>query len=106
MKLPEGWKEVSIADILNKEQRAELRRFLGQNKDKSPMDLTGDLKQLFGKWREDLEGKGVLPEYLAYAFAFKLSEVGMNEMIDLLKRYESLLKEKEEAKKKSLKEVV
>jgi len=83
--IPEGWRELSVREIFNKDQRKELSKFLKEKKDKPPLELTDDFKTLFKKWEKDLLEKGILPDYLAYAFAYQLSRVGYDRMIHELK---------------------
>jgi hypothetical protein len=75
------WKTISLLELFTKDEKKEIKKFLIENKGKSPYELTGKLKELFGKWRNELEAKGILSDYLAYAFAQKLAEVGYDKMI-------------------------
>lgn len=59
----------------------KIKAFLDEHKKEDPCELTGKLKEMFSEWREELEEKGVLPEYLAYAFAYKLKQFGYDRMM-------------------------
>ncbi len=77
----EEWRAVPLDKIFTKEQRKELKKFLKEKKSTDPMELTVELKTLFRKWGDDLRERGILPDYLAYAFAYQLSRVGYDRMI-------------------------
>lgn len=79
--LPEDWRALSLQEIFTKEQRKELKKFLKDKKDIPPLELSRELKPLFKKWEKDLLAKGILPDFLAYAFAYQLSRVGYDRMI-------------------------
>ena len=84
--MPKHYYYIPITEIFTDEQKKELKKFLKEHKHERPLELTGELKKLFGKWKEDLIRKGILPDFLAYAFAFKLSQVGYDRMIDELSK--------------------
>jgi len=69
---------VQIEDILTKEQLKELKKVIQENNKLKikPLDTkyTESLKALFNKYRKQLIEKGVLPEYLAYAIGYKISQ--------------------------------
>jgi hypothetical protein len=70
--------EVSLEEILTKEQLKELRNLVEEKKKKkvNPLspEYTMQLKELFRKYEKELLKKGVLPDYLAYAVAFRISQ--------------------------------
>jgi hypothetical protein len=74
-----GMFEVKLTDILTTEQLKALDVILKEMyrdgiRDPLSTEFTGTLKTLFGGWKDDLEKKGVLPDYLAYAVAFMISQ--------------------------------
>lgn len=79
-------KLVKLSDIFNREQAKELKKILeeAKRKKRDPLELTDEFKQLFSKWESDLIAKEILPDYLAYAFAFVLSKAGYDKAINEL----------------------
>jgi hypothetical protein len=86
--LPEGWRPVSYSEIFTKEQSRELADFLKrkQKEKASPYDIINGLSEMFSRWRADLEAKGILPEYLAYALALMVAIHGYDRVMFELKR--------------------
>jgi hypothetical protein len=81
-------KKVSVSEIFNKEQAKELKKILEEAKRKNldPLELTDVLKQTFSKWEGDLLEREILPDYLAYAFAYALSQTGYDRAINELNK--------------------
>lgn len=79
-------KLVKLSDIFNREQAKELKKVLEEAKrrKRDPLELTDEFKQIFSKWESDLIAKEILPDYLAYAFAFVLSKTGYDKAINEL----------------------
>jgi hypothetical protein len=75
-------KTVVLGELLNSKQAREVGRILNSTAD--PIEQTRRLKDYFGTFREDLEKKGVLPEYLAYAVVYRLSSTST--LIDNIER--------------------
>jgi len=76
-------KFLSMKEIFTRPQARELIKFLKDRKNakRNPMDMTGDFKTMFRKWEDDLMKKGILPDYLAYAFAYQLQRAGLERML-------------------------
>lgn len=70
--------EKELSEILNKEQLKELKKLINELEKKKikPLDVeyVKSLRELFKKYESDLIAKKVLPDYLAYAIAFKISQ--------------------------------
>jgi hypothetical protein len=81
-------RQVPISEIFNKEQAKELKKILEEAKRKNldPLELTDVFKQTFAKWKGDLLEKEILPDYLAYAFAYVLSQTGYDRAINELNK--------------------
>jgi len=81
-------KKVPISEIFNKEQAKELKNILEEAKRKNldPLELTDVFKQTFAKWEKDLLEREILPDYLAYAFAYTLSKSGYDRAINELNK--------------------
>lgn len=69
--IPEGWREVSVGNILTKEQQKEIEDFVkAKNKAKKKIiDCITELKKITGKWRQELLEKGMDSDFLAYTLA-------------------------------------
>lgn len=80
------WETKKLSEIFNREQRKELKEFVKKHKGEDPIELTKKLRLLFGKWREDLRNKGILSDYLAYAFAYQWKKFGSDRVIHELKK--------------------
>lgn len=66
--LPEGWKQVTLGEILTEDQAEEAFKILKETpKDK----CVNALKVYFRTIEKELEGKGMLPDYLAYVLYAK-----------------------------------
>lgn len=68
-KLPEGWQTKKLADLLTEEQIEALELILSVNDPLKWKLVRAYLRGL----REELEAKGVVPEYLAYVLEYQLS---------------------------------
>jgi hypothetical protein len=81
-------RQTTLGEIFNKEQAKELKKILEEAKRKNldPLELTDVFKQTFAKWRGDLLEKEILPDYLAYAFAYVLSQTGYDRAINELNK--------------------
>jgi hypothetical protein len=70
--------EKSLDQLFTKEQLKEVKKLIEENKKRKlkPYDseYTRRLRELFRKWDSQLMQKGVLPDYLAYAVAYKISQ--------------------------------
>lgn len=77
------WRSLSLKEIFSRPQAKELIKFLRDRKNakRNPMDMTDDFKTMFRKWEHDLMKKGVLPDYLAYAFAYQLMRAGTERIL-------------------------
>lgn len=64
--MKKGWKMIAIGDILNDVQGEAAMEIV--RRAKSPQEATDLLKAYFESIKDQLVGKGVLPQYLAYAF--------------------------------------
>lgn len=62
------WKTMKLGDILTEAQIAETMDIL--NSPNGDIQITKRLKEYYGQFREQLESKGILPEYLALAVPF------------------------------------
>ncbi len=82
----EEMRHISLDEIFDKEQRKKLKKFLKEHKGEDPMELTGKFKEMFREWEKDLLKKGILPDYLAYAFAYQLSKFGYEKVIHELSK--------------------
>jgi len=80
------WSSKKLSEIFNSEQRKKLKKFIREHEDEDPMELTKKLKEMFGEWKEDLEKKGLLPDYLAYAFAYQWKRFGSDRVIHELRK--------------------
>jgi hypothetical protein len=69
MALPEGWTSKGLEEIFTKAQLKELGAFVKAHKNEKPYDLTNELKALMAPWKDELRKKGILSDYMAYAFA-------------------------------------
>jgi hypothetical protein len=76
-------RQATLAEIFSKEQAKELKKILeeAKRKGKDPLELTDVFRQTFAKWEKDLTAKEILPDYLAYAFAWTLSRYGYDKAI-------------------------
>jgi len=63
--MPVGWRSEKLEDLVTEKQCQDILKIINSNQDstKRVMELTRYLCKL----RSELEKKGVLPEYLAYA---------------------------------------
>lgn len=64
-------KTITLGELLTEEQGKEVVRIMAESRDDTEMTqrLNGYLRQ----FREQLEAKGVLPEYLSYAIPYFVS---------------------------------
>lgn len=69
MAIPEGWTEKSLEEIFTKDQLKQLSAFVKAHKSEKPYDLTNELKALMAPWKDELRKKGILSDFMAYAFA-------------------------------------
>jgi DNA-binding protein H-NS len=88
-----------LHEILTAEQIKELRETVKELRKKkiAPLDqeFTKALREIFGKYREELLSKGIDSDYLAYAVSFVLSKLPED-------IWEQTLKISEEKAKKKL----
>lgn len=77
--------EKPIDEIFTKEQLKKLKGFVNEHKGDNPLDLTKELKELMKPWADEMERKGVLSDYMAYAFAYMWSVNGSERTITKLK---------------------
>lgn len=70
--------DVRLKEILTEEQREELTKHINSQlrKGLKPLDIEfiNSLKELFNQWEDDLILVGILPDYLAYIVAYKISQ--------------------------------
>lgn len=73
VKIPEGWKEVALGDLLTLDQLDHLNKLVVDIREMEKPVI--DLKTWLVSLRSQMEPKGVLPEYLYYllCYEFKLS---------------------------------
>lgn len=62
-------KTVRLSDLLTKEQVKECCKIINRGSRYSN-ETIGALKEYLGQFKEELEAKGVLPDYLAYMLIF------------------------------------
>lgn len=76
-------RQATLGEIFSKEQAKELKKILeeAKRKGKDPLELTDVFRQTFAKWEKDLTAKEILPDYLAYAFAWTLSKYGYDKAL-------------------------
>jgi hypothetical protein len=67
-KLLTHYPAMKLGDILTKEQIAETLRIMQLPVNEG--EQTKQLKEYYGTFREQLEHKGILPDFLAYAVPF------------------------------------
>jgi len=82
-------KFISIEEIFGlftPSQRKEVLKVLKESRGKPPEELTKNLKEVFRKYDFVLIPRGIYPEYLAYAFSYVLSQVGLERAINELER--------------------
>jgi len=75
------WKTMKLGDILTEVQIAETMEILNAPHGKIHGEATNKLKAYYSQFREQLEAKGVLPEFLAYAVPFWIRK-GLEEQDD------------------------
>jgi hypothetical protein len=63
--LPKGWKQMKLGEILTPEQIAHTVQVMKSGA--SEIEKTRQLKEYYGQFKAQLEAKGILPEFLAYA---------------------------------------
>ncbi len=68
MSLPEGWKTTTIGEILTEEQFERVSDILKGCY--NHVDAEQRLLPYFESIREQLESKGIIPEYLAYSLPY------------------------------------
>lgn len=66
--MSQNTKTMSLGDILNPEQCDEVISICETETDEN---IVPRLKQYLGQFKEQLESKGVLPDYLAYLLYYK-----------------------------------
>lgn len=69
MAIPEGWTEKRLEELFTKDQLKQLSAFVKEHKNERPTDLTKELKALMAPWKTELLKKGILSDFMAYAFA-------------------------------------
>lgn len=69
-------KTVALKEILNEEQLTEVERLVNSTPDQT--SLTQKLRVYLAQFKEELEAKGVVGDYLAYVLAYKLYSGGDN----------------------------
>lgn len=62
------WRTVKLREILTEKQIRQLTKVM--NKHRGKPTLTSELKKLLEPLAEQLEAKGVLPDYLAYYLTY------------------------------------
>lgn len=71
-------KYVSLEEILTEKQYDEFKKHIKIQfkKGLKPLDIEfiNSLKELFNQWEDDLILVGILPDYLAYIVAYKISQ--------------------------------
>lgn len=65
-------KVITLGEVLTKEQIDSVAVIISEAKDE--IDCATKLKRYLVQFREQLESKGIHPEYLAYALPFLLEE--------------------------------
>lgn len=70
-KLPEGWTEVTIGDLISEQQCDEIMRIIYQTHDS--IERVRKLSAYLERFKDELAEKGVLPRYLAYVLEHKIS---------------------------------
>lgn len=68
-KLPEGWKKLSLGEILTGQQCAEVERLCDKH-GHDTLELTWRLKDYYNTIETDLRRQEIYPEFLAYATVF------------------------------------
>lgn len=63
-------KTVQLSDLLDEEQIKQVAAIM--NQERYSQRIT-ELKEYLGSLREQLESKGILPEYLAYSLEYNMS---------------------------------
>lgn len=71
MNLPPGWKTITIGEVLTNEQYAEAFKILNEATDE--IECGKKLREYFHTIREQLELKGIDPDYLSYALPYWLT---------------------------------
>lgn len=66
-------KTITLGELLTEEQMDDVQAIINSHRI-GDMDCTARLKQYFRGIGEQLESKGVLPEYLAYALPYSLGQ--------------------------------
>lgn len=69
-------KPITLGELLTEEQWKEVSEIVDEYTGQP--DLVQKLKEYFGNIRPQLESKGVLPEYLAYALPYALEQCAVN----------------------------
>ena len=70
-------KTITLGQLLNEKQIVEVTRILNSSADS--IERVRRLKDYFGTFRDDLEKKGVLPEYLAWAVEYAKMSGGLSD---------------------------
>lgn len=65
-------KTIQLGELLNEQQLVETKRILHSTTD--PIERVRRLKDYFETFSEELEAKGVLPDYLAYVVEWQAVE--------------------------------
>lgn len=73
MNTPEGWTNVKLCDIFTEEQLKHIGSVMDDSKG-DMMAASKALKPYFEDIRTQLEAKGLLPEYAAYAIPYFLMQ--------------------------------
>jgi len=69
--IPEGWSSVKLGDIFTEEQLNHVAKVCEDSKG-DMMKASKELRPYFQGIRAQLEAKGLLPEYAAYAIPYFL----------------------------------
>jgi len=91
------WEEKRLGEILTSSQIKELKELVKENikLDPTSHEFIMKLRELFSKWKKELLSKKIEPDYLAYAFAYKLSLIPRETRLAMLEREEALAKKLE-----------
>lgn len=73
MNTPENWKRLELGDLLNDTQLRVLTDLIRNNPE--PEERLRAIKQYLNSIHEDLEDKGVLPDFLAYVLEFRIPDL-------------------------------
>lgn len=74
--MPEGWNNVDLLDLLSYEQFQKVAQIMRSYRD--DMKVTRKLREYFHSIAGELEAKGLLPDYAAYAIPYFLNQYGLD----------------------------